>query len=211
MTFFLFFFALFAPQDKPQIDRWRGLILNETTTAQAIEKFGKPTEEKTNRLFVTGIDEKLLTEKRKEKNFRYLTWKKLNGVKLAMLTFQNDKLVVIYFWLEKDKEFAAASLSNSYGLPLEPKGSGLSEFFNGPIGGSPLSGRKHVDYPSVYYLIGQNDVAWISATIENASFKSIMLGNGDTSRTTGAFPGKVGAVQLISKTLENKDDVDVLK
>jgi hypothetical protein len=39
-------------QDKPQPDRWRGLVLNEATSADAIKLLGKPDEEKTNRTAV---------------------------------------------------------------------------------------------------------------------------------------------------------------
>jgi hypothetical protein len=203
-------FAQDTPEG-PRPDRWRGMVINETTPTAAIEVFGKPDSDKIDRLRVFDVDGKILSQSLKEKDCRHLEWKKLDGVKQAILSFKNDKLVRIFLWLPKEKAIAAASLPGTYKLDFRAKTDSMTEGLFGPIGGSPLSGRKHVTYPSVYSLIAQTDKTWVTASIDNASWKHVLVGDGDTSSGTGAFPGKAITVQIVSRTLENRDGADVLK
>ena len=187
------------------------MVINEAKPDDAISKLGKPDEDKVDRLRIFDIDNKLITPEIKKNQYRHLTWKKLDGFKQVRMAFKDERLLYVYLWLDKEKQFAASTLAGLYGVEFQPKTTTIGEIFSGPIGGSPLSGKKHTPYPDVYSLIGRVETNWVSATIFNGGFKHVMLGDGDTSKETGAFPGKVGAVQIVSRTLENRTGGDVLK
>lgn len=67
-------------------------------------------------------------------------------------------------------------------------------------------------YPTVYNLVAKSEKTFIVALVTNNSFGSILkdvtVGARDKE---GAFPGKVAFVEILSRTLENRDGADVLK
>ena len=58
-------------QDSPKPDKWRGLVLNESTPEDAIRILGQPAKDSMNRIFAEPIDN-WLTKKHKDKIFRTL-------------------------------------------------------------------------------------------------------------------------------------------
>lgn len=194
---------------QPQPDRWRGMVINESSPEDAITAFGKPSDDKTDRFFVSGIDSKWITPKQKEKIFRRLSFKKLDGIKQCQLTFLENKLVAIL--LIPDKEIQAAALGNIYGVEFVPRISGMQQALN-PRDYERHEGRVYPkNYPSVYDLVAVTPKTFITAGIGNTGFGKVLkesMGAGDAG---SSFPGKAYAIQIISRTLENRDGADVLK
>jgi hypothetical protein len=193
-------------QDKPMPDRWRGLILQESTSDDAIKTFGKPEKDNVGEFKPYPLEKRFDT---KGKKFRHLLYKKLPGVKTAVLTFLDSKLVSIALELEKSIE--AGALQNIYGVEFEPKFSGMSMALE-PREFERDKGKLYAkNYPSVYHLISKTERSYVSAMVDNSSFKSLMLGSDRGSTGEGAFPGKTKWIQLISLSLENTAGADVLK
>src|SRR5436190_20578671 len=90
---FLFFVAAAFSQ---QPDRWRGLILSESTPEDAIQVLGKAEKDEANQpLRVFGGVSHWLTKRQKEKIFRVIEFKlgKEQGVQKADMYFLDGKLV----------------------------------------------------------------------------------------------------------------------
>jgi hypothetical protein len=203
----------FAPvaqeqQDRPLPDRWRGLILDQSTPEDAVAKFGKPEKDEMSVLRTFSIDE-WLTEKRKQKIFRQLQFKNVEGMDKVFLSFLDGKLVAID--LDIKKEFAAQSLGNSYGVEFRPVFSGLTKALH-PEKFERMQGRDYPrTYPTVYRLVAVTPKSFLNATVGNASFGAAFRDLGGVTESEGTFPGKVVWMQLVSRTLENRDGADVLK
>ncbi|MBA3442197.1 MAG: hypothetical protein H0T92_20250 [Pyrinomonadaceae bacterium] len=110
-------------QDKPMPDRWRGLILDQSTPDDAIRVLGQPSKDKTDNLAPSRIDA-WITKKRKEKIFRLLEFKKSEGIDHAWLWFLDNKLVSILLDLKKGT-VSPNALNNIYGVQFQPMVSGL--------------------------------------------------------------------------------------
>src|SRR3954452_23357334 len=100
-------------------DRWRGLILDESTPADAIKILGEPQKDKDNQqMRMFGGVSKWLTKRQKEKVFRSQEFKlaKGEGVEKAYLFYLDGKLVRIMLDL-KAGEVSPNGLANIYGVP----------------------------------------------------------------------------------------------
>lgn len=89
--FFLLLLALSAFGQEP--DRWKGLIIDETSPQQAVALLGKPTTDRTSKYSNMWI-QRLLSLKTEESKFRTMTWSRLPETTLT-LTFTNERLVAI--------------------------------------------------------------------------------------------------------------------
>lgn len=193
-------------QDRPQPDRWRGLVIDQSTPDDAIKTLGQPESDKPGGFKPYPLEKRLDT---KGNDFRHLVYKKLEGVKLADLVFKDGKLISI--GLELDKSIDAAALQNIYGVSFEPKFSNMDTAMS-PGDYERNRGRLFAkDFPTVYYLISKTEHSYVSAMVDNGSFKSMMLGSNQGSTGEGAFPGKTKFISLISLSLENKRGANVLK
>jgi hypothetical protein len=198
--------SLSLGQSKASPDRWRGLILDQSTSEDAIKILGQPVEDKFDRIRIQKID-KWIGAAQKEKSFRKLIFKSVDGFDKAELAFSNGKLVLIT--LDFKKEISPNALANIYGIEFRPMVSGIDVAF------SPRDYERHKGttypktYPDFYYMVATSEPSFISAWVENTGFKSMMK---QLSHATeeGNFPGKVKVIQLISRTLENRDGADVL-
>lgn len=80
-------FSLSLPQDMPKEeqqnnpmpDRWRGLVIDEATPEIVIAKLGKPVKDEMGR-FPRGVMGDLFSAKTKEKKFRRLDYKEIEGI-----------------------------------------------------------------------------------------------------------------------------------
>jgi hypothetical protein len=206
-------------QDSPKPDRWHGLVIDQSTPNDAISTLGKPLKDFIGPFHPMDIESRALTSILKEKAFRHLRWKKLEGMSQVDLAFKDDRLVSITLVLEKGKQFPAASLKAVYNLPFNPSfGTGALGTMNRPrlgptIFGGPLAGATYQGaFPGMYSLVAETDKAWVTAGVDNASgIREALLGAGDTSQAAGAFPGKIEYLSLLSRTLENKGSGDLLK
>ena len=213
---FLFFICaascLAQEQSGPKPDRWHGLVLNESTPDDALRVLGKPVKDKVGSLQVMDL-RRWVSKKQKEKIFRNLEFKlpESEGVQKATLSFLNDKLVMITLDL-KSGSVAPNGLSNIYGMKFEPMIEALDlAMFEKDY--ERNQGKVYPKtYPTVYSLVAVADRSFVSAMISNVpSFMGALGKSAGVPDEPGSFPGKVEFVQLISRTLENRDGADVLK
>lgn len=190
-----------------KVDGWRGLVLDQTTPADAVRLLGTPASDKTDRVEVHNVD-KWVAEKRREKIFRKLVFKKLDPVERAELYFLDDKLVMIRLWYGKDSKLPAREIPAAYGADFLLVESGV------PKDSTPAmyEGQKESlipkVYPTIYYMVTVAPSSFVSAAVMNGSVKSV-LKEMVRKPTTNPFPGKVLYVEMVSRRLEksaNKSD-----
>lgn len=198
--------ALAQEQDKPMPDRWRGLIIDQSTAEDAIKVLGQPDSDKDESFRPYPFDKRIST---KGKSFRHLKFKEVKGLDSARLVFTDNKLVCIS--LDLKEHIPASAIQNNYGIEFEPKiGAGSSS--SNPRDYERHEGKLYPkNYPAGYYLVGATPEVWIGAAITNSSFGSMMLGSSRGSTGAGAFPGKAMSVIILSRSLENREGADVLK
>jgi hypothetical protein len=191
-----------AQAQDAQPDRWRELVVDQATPDDAIKTLGKPESDKVDRLRIFDIDSKWISKKQAEKIFRKLRFKGIEGFKYAELSFLEDKLVMID--LVPEKKIDASSLSTIYGIPFEPRFNTLDrahKFFHPDPG----------NFPSVYDLHGSVKEVFIGAMISNVGLGAALRASTGLPDSDTHYPGKVGRIQIVSRTLENKDGADLLK
>ena len=200
--------AAFAQeQDKPMPDRWRGLIIDESTPEDAIRILGQPQSDKLSDLPVQRINN-WITKTRKEKVFKRLKFKKPEGMDAAELYFLSGRLVMIQL---DTKELKPNTLPGVYGIEFRPMVSGADEGWN-PKDFERNQGRVYPkSYPTVYYTVAVSEKSFVSAMIDNSSFGSVLKKSMEIKDSEGDYPGKVSYLQLISRKLENRDGADALK
>ena len=129
-------------------------------------------------------------------------------MKKAALTFADGKLVMIE--LEPEKEPQASALRSIYGVEFVPRFSGWA------VAVSPQDYERHEGklypktYPSVYSAVAVTDKVFVGALIGNTGMGAALRGSLGVPDSSG-MPGKVVRLQIISRTLENKDGADALK
>ncbi len=198
---------LSAAQSDVHPDRWRTLVINQATPDDAIKVLGKPEKDTTDRLRIFDVDPKWITEKQKEKVYRRLEFK-AEGMKRATLFFADGKLVVLD--LEPEKEPLASALRSIYGVEFAPRFSGWAAAAN-PQDYERREGKLYPKtYPSVYSAVAVTDKVFVGALIGNTGMGAALRGSLGVADSSG-MPGKVARIQIISRTLENKDGADALK
>lgn len=193
--------------DAPKPNEWKGLKIDRTTAEEALKKFNTPKKDEKDKIL--AIKNKWLTKKAQEKIWRVLHWENIEGFEDVKLFFdENNKLVVIQL---EPKQLTAQAFSNAYDIPLKPMFSGFSEGLN-PKNFERNEGKLYAkNYPSIYQIIGVTDDVFLFAGISNSSMGSILKESMGVKDAEGNYPGKVYILQLISRNLENKDNVDILK
>lgn len=195
-------------EDRPQPDRWRGLVLDQATPEDAIRVLGQPESDKPDRLFIEGIG-RWFRPGLNKKALRKLRFKKPAGLDSADLYFEGGKLAVIQ--LDFEKEITPTALANSYGLEFRPIISGFQE------AGSPAHYERHKGqvypkrFPDHYVIVATVPASILAANVGNmgGALKAMIVTGADTAG--GGFPGRVRSLQLISRRLENREGTDVLK
>ena len=197
-------------QENPLPDRWRGLILDQSTPEDAIRILGAPASDKTGGKLTAFRIQSWLTKKAKEKIFRTLEFKKPEGIDKAFLTFLDGKLVAIT--LDVKKGIVPAGLSNIYGIEFQPMVGATDVAFR-PRDYEQSQGRIYPKtYPTVYSMIAVSEKSFVEAMVSNVpSFGGALARSAGIPDQPGTFPGKVEFVSLYSRTLENRDGADVLK
>lgn len=201
----LCWFVTAASAQEP--DRWHGLTLDQSTTGDAIKLFGKPKADRVSPLSATPV-ESWVSNKRKQKVFRTLEYKNpASGVEKAWLTFFDDRLISVMLDM-KEGTVSPNALSNIYGTPFRPIFDSLTLALS-PKDFQRDRGEVYArSYPVVYHLAGVTERSFVTAMVVNGVGIGKMLGLPDSQ---DSFPGKVAFVQLISRTMENRDGVDVLR
>jgi hypothetical protein len=176
----------FAQSSGPRADGFRGLMLNQTTSEEAVRILGQPAADKTDRLDVAKLS-KWLDPKHKEKIFRQLSFKNVGDFSQIHLSFLENKLVMID--LEFKKILFPSRLNELFGLEFAVIGAqqGPSDLPNEP-GKYPVRFIP-VFYPFNYNMIGISDRTFIWA---------------DCSTGDARTPGKIDRSRQVSRLLEKK-------
>jgi hypothetical protein len=205
-TLTIFFTLILVPvsfAQKP--DRWRELVIDEATPEQAIDKLGKPDADKIDSFRVYKIEEKFTKEIR-DKKYRRLEYKTIEGLSKVILAFNNNKLVFIEL---NPKKLDPNVLASAYGIEFTPTFDKIEKGLH-PGNFEPGTGKqKAKSYPVFYYLYGAGPTTHVLAGVGNSSIGSVL--GAKSINDDLDFPGHVAYVQIISKTLENKQNVEVLK
>ena len=167
----------------PRPDGFHGLILNQTTSKDAIGILGQPAEDKVDRLEVSKIS-KWLDPKHKEKIFRHLTFKKIGNYRTIKLSFLDDLLIMIE--LEFGKTFEPKNLRNLFGIEFAVVG-GPADLPDKP--GQYPRPFFTTHYPDSFSVVGISDEAFVWANCRASS--------------TG-IPTSVDRTRQISRRLEKK-------
>lgn len=203
--------TVFSQEDtQPQPDRWRGLIIDQSTPEDALRILGKPTKDRIGELPVAALNQ-WVSKKRKEKVFRTIEFKVSDGIQKAFLSFLDNKLVMITLDV-KSGTVAPNGLSNIYGVEFYPMIKALDiALFEKDF--ERNQGKIYPKtYPTVYTLAAVTERSFVSAMISNVpSFMGALGKTMGVPDEPGSFPGKVEFVQIISRTLQNRDGADVLK
>src|SRR5262245_9804400 len=104
-----------ALAQQAQPDRWRGLVLGETTQGQAIALLGEPKESKPRKIRIMKIGDWLSKDVKRE--LPCLRWEEVAGMKSVEAYFLNDKLVALD--LQVKAEVRAAALDTIYGVEFK--------------------------------------------------------------------------------------------
>ncbi len=195
-------------EDRPNPDRWRGLVVGESTFANCTDVLGKASEDKPDRLFLHPVD-KWFVPGLNGKVLRKASYRGVPGFKRVDLYFRSERLVVIQ--LAPEETIQPSALPGIYGVEFRPFVSGFLEGMSGDI--ERHKGEAYPrTYPSEYSLVASTPKAVLKANVSNSGIGAIMrksMGAVDTAG--GGFPGKVVLIQLISRQLENRAGSDLLK
>lgn len=188
-----------------QPDRWRGLVLSETTPEQAIAILGAPKESKPRKIRVQKIGEWLSREIKQE--LPCLRWEGVAGMKTVDAYFLNGKLAALD--LQIQAEVRAAALDSIYGVKFQHLISHAGRVAAGPDAYQRDRGETFSNTNEVLYHVGAKAeraflVAWCEVGFGEG------LKNAYGAGTDTARPGKVRQLQMYSRALENRDGADVL-
>lgn len=198
----LLLLLLSCPVFSQSSDRWKGLIIDESTPENAIAILGKPNADKTDSFRVYKIED-WFTKSIREKKWRRLEYKNVEGFDKVILAF-DTKLVFIEL---NPKKLDPDILENAYGVPFTATFNKFERALTpGNVGRE--TGRVQ-SYPVFYYLYAKAPKTILLAGVGNSSLGSI-LGSKAINDDIG-FPGKVAYLQIISRTLENRDGIETLK
>jgi hypothetical protein len=194
-------------QEKAKLNSWRGLILNETNIEQAKEILNQPTKEEKAKSLKTLTGSQWFDIKKTK--FTKLSYKNLEGFDGSELYFLDDILVAIE--LELKDALPSASLIDAYENKFFP-------LVGNHLGMSPaelMDDSRPIIYPEdgfplQYYLASANDEV-IGLAFAAIGFKQRMKYLGATTIPAKTMPGEIKKIQLISRRLESKKKIELLK
>ena len=210
----LLFLSLTSPvSDEARSDGWAGMVLDVSTPEDAVRLFGVPRKEKDKVALDLGRTLSWFSDKYKQKTFKTLSYKKLQGYKAVQFGFLDGKLVSIIMeapnaeiekdWIDPDdlEDLFAVVFKphkRQYGRQLPPP----SEFQNN----APTELGKD-DYDYWYDMIAVSEKSFIVAIADNYQYISGLFESRDAKlrkkiNARGArYPGYVSDIQIISRTL----------
>jgi len=203
----IFFATMLAfGADAPHPDQWHGLTLDVSTPAD-VAALGKPSVDKQDKLPTLSDVGKLLDQElMKKRQLRRMEFNTVEGFKSVDLYFRGEKLVSIF--LSFAKPINTEALKNIYGLDFKAYIGGAEasspEDPNRIFGG----GLRRGGLPLYYSMAAFSEKSIVCALVNN---NPTGLGEIIKGSPAGGYPGKVGAVMLISRTLEDKAGSDLLK
>ncbi len=218
---FLCIVPLAAQEPTAQPGVWRGLVVDVSTTEDAIRILGQPSGDKSNQNLKLALVDKWLSGGRyNQKIFRQLTFKKPTGFDEAQLSFLDNKLVLIQLsartgdvpnWVDPDDLGATFNTKFihsewHFGKKLPP----LSEF-------EKLDSTPPKKFAELYDMIAITDRTFIVAGVDNIEARGLNpFGppcTGCAKRENkkrkerdagGTFPGQVLFIDIVSRKLGNE-------
>ena len=196
-------FSICAQPAQP--DRWRGLILGETTQEQAIATLGQPKDSKPQKIRIQKIGDWLGKDIKQE--LPHLRWEDIAGMKIVDAYFLDGKLVALDLFLKA--EVRAAALESIYGVEFKHLISNAGRIAAGPGAYQRDRGETYSNIDEELYHVGAKAeraflVAWCDVGFGEGLKRAYGAGT-DNSR-----PGKVRNLQIYSRILENRDGLEVL-
>lgn len=172
---------------------WKGVTIDVSNYDDVITKFGKPEKEEIGRLDILNTKGNVFTLKANNKEWKILRYKEIEQAQKVQLGFnQDNKLVFIQFkppTKDKKKLIDVQSFLKTY---------------------------KNVDFKQNrggldYILFGKLESGYILTEINRGLILQIYEKKDIENESADALQGWVWTVQFISKSLENDDNIDVLK
>ena len=188
---FTFLIALLLSQVVPaqSVDRWHGLVVNESTPEQAVGIFGKPKSDKPNDRWHLMRDHWFI--KNIGKQLRTLNYHNIEGFKNVRLKFDNNsKLVSVHL---EPKQLTANAFTATY-PNLE---------FRDDTEVRTLADLKRPRNPRP-----RPEPSYWGTTFEliAATEKTIIIAGG-----YGGSSGRITIIEFISRTLEDRVGSELLK
>jgi hypothetical protein len=200
-------FAIQAAAQQP--DRWRGLIIDESSPEEAKRLLGEPKTDKESQSFRPLKFNEWFDVK--NKNFRILHYENassIDGFSDVKLVFRDAKLVVISL---EPKKLEAHAVSRSYDGDFVFLSDKFAESTS-PEDFERNQGRSYPkSFPTVYYLMNKASNSYVFVMVANDSFASILGKSVGVRDASESLPGKIAVIQLISRRLEDSKGVDLLK
>lgn len=201
----LAFFCACVPAYGQSPDRWKGLVLSETTPAEAVQLLGPAKESKPAKIRIQKIGDWLSKDIKQE--LPRLHWEGVHGMKSVDAYFLGGKLAALDLTLKA--EVRAAALDSIYGVDFKHLISHAGRTSAGPGAYQRDRGETYSNTNEVLYHVGAKAerafvVAWCEVGFSEGLKKAYGQGTDD------ARPGKVRVLQMYSRSLENRDGADVL-
>jgi hypothetical protein len=220
-AFFLlaFFCAGGSAPAQSAFDIWNGLIIDVSTTDDAVRLFGAADKVKDKQSLVINRAESWLSGEQKKKVFQTLVYKQIKEYKNVELAFLDAKLVMISLeapdayresnWLDPDDLPAMFNLSFR---PYARKIGKTRPFYTDYPTTAPTELTKQ-GYKTWYDFMAVGEKFFVIAIVDNAeNFNtgeitlSDPVGLGEKDRryaidTRGKYPGYVSYLQIISRRL----------
>src|SRR6266480_1101798 len=175
---------------------WHDLVLDQSTSEEAVRVLGQPVNDKTDRLYIHNVDQ-WVTPTHKERIFRVLTYKRIGEVNKAELDFLDNKLVRIF--LEYDeKKFSAKDFGARIGLDfVMVEGEVRSDSTPSMYEGQKEALVPKV-YPTAYYMVCVSPQSLVSAYVLSGRGKAVFK-EAFRVKTKEPFPGSLIHVEMISR------------
>jgi hypothetical protein len=201
IIFFILSFGIsaIAQNDQPKPNQWKGLILDESTADDVIKKFGKPDKDKKDDIRILDLS-KQFSEKLKKGEFRVIRYKKVDLAKDVSFTFNEENILIFIEFKPQDKLPVQSFLQAYPDIEFQP---------SVPV----ILGIRSANS---YTLQAKTDKSFILSMVTTSAFSSVFgkTGNVEINKQTqsnNTLNGNVWMVQLVSKTLTNTKNQDVLK
>lgn len=194
-------------------DRWAGMVLNVSTPNDAIRLLGTPSKDKDKVVLDLPRPFSWISDKRKEKVFRTLSYKRIQEYKNVRLSFLDGKLVAITMELPdaelEDKWIDPDDLEQLFGVVFKPSPREYGKKLPSPseFHANAPSELKKDDYDYWYDMIAVSEHSFIVAVADNYKYISGLFESTDAKRrkkinSRGTrYPGYVSEIEIISRTL----------
>lgn len=197
---FPLFILLFVITSSGQSDQWRGLVIDEATSEQALALFGKPKSDKRPYAKYKKATPEM-------KAWRVLHYESIEGFNDVKLTF-NDKDTMIMLQLEP-KKITAGQFAASYpDIEFQVNTNGPGGMPGNVRAPQPLFTPGHTTQ-AAYFIEGSNSKVKISAVVANAMGSVFGRLIGSDPKT---LPGEVKVIILSSQSINAQSQgSDLLK